>query len=216
MLCVQLSATTQKRIATEHQETSTFSDVIYAHSSAIDEKALRNSPWAICCGVFFKFRFLIFWNVVTEFSCALGSWFVIECLVHLQQSHFCHHKVFILKKQNHKDHKTQGRHRGGSAETKELFSQMLNQSILPSLWGNSISWLLFTFLQSWTKETGLTNVIIVDTNFIQCIAISVAKAKEKKRNVNNSIHCFDEFNMFNDFFKWVTLNSFCSCCDFCA
>ena len=174
--------------------------------------------YAVAFFLKFKLNASVFWNVATEFSCALGSQFVIECWVHLQQSHFCHHKVFILKKQNHKDHKTQGRHRGGSAETKELFSQMLNQSILPSLWGNSISWLLFTFFRFayGTKETGLTNVIIVDTNFIQCIAISVAKAKEKKRNVNNSILCFDEFDMFNDFFKWVILNSFCNCCDVCT
>ena len=131
----------------------------------------------------------VFLNVVTEFSCALGSRFVIECWVHLQQSHFCHHKVFILKKQNHKDHKTQGRHRG-EVQRQRNFS--LRCWISPfCLHFEEIQFLdcfsLFFRVAHGTKETGLTNVIIVDTNFIQCIAISVAKAREKKRNVNNSI-----------------------------
>ena len=133
----------------------------------------------------------VFLNVVTEFSCALGSRFVIECWVHLQQSHFCHHKVFILKKQNHKDHKTQGRHRGGSAETKELFSQMLNQSILPSLWGNSISWLLFTFLQScsWDKGNKIDKCYHRWYQFhsMHCHFCCKGKRKEKKCQQFNSL-----------------------------
>ena len=156
----------------------------------------------------------VFLNVVTEFSCALGSRFVIECWVHLQQSHFCHHKVFILKKQNHKDHKTQGRHRGGSAETKELFSQMLNQSILPSLWGNSISWLLFTFLQScpWDKGNRIDKCYHRWYQFHSMHCHFCCKGKRKEMSTIQ-FNCVDDFDMLHDFFKWVTLNSFCNCCD---
>ena len=54
MLCVQLSATTHKRIATEHQETSTFFSVIYVQSSANVANAPLNTPSAIWCGIIFK------------------------------------------------------------------------------------------------------------------------------------------------------------------
>ena len=143
--------------------------------------------YAVAFFLKFMLNASVFWNVVTEFSCPLGSQFVIECWVHLQQSHFCHHKVFILKKQNHKDHKTQGRHRGGSAETKELFSQMLNQSILPSLWGNSISWLLFTFLQSCPRDKGnrIDKCYHRWYQFHSMHCYFCCKGKRKERNVNN-------------------------------
>ena len=46
-------------------------------------------------------------RVVSKFSLCIefGSWGVKECLVYLCQSHFCHHKIFIHKKQNHPSRK---------------------------------------------------------------------------------------------------------------
>ena len=100
-------------------------------------------------------------------SIVLGWGGVKECLVYLRQSHFCRHKIFIHKKQNHPRGKIKKStiYSGAALAVIDVFDKVINNGkffrnkVLADgrrkflvgcrirlLEGNSISWLLCTFV----------------------------------------------------------------------